>query len=331
MKGLSTMEKRLNNAPCGFLSITHEGLISEINQTLLDWIGYEQEELLHMHLEILLSTPNKMIFHSYFYPMINLEGQVEELFIHFKQKDGMSVPFLMNAKLYEEDMVERIDCILVKMKKRIDYEQELRSAKKLLEAAYQEKDRALANLEQIHVEIEHQQAKLLEMNTALVELSMTDKLTGLKNRRFFQEQLEQHFNRFHETAKSFSLCILDIDHFKKVNDTYGHQVGDDVLVQLAQLLQIQVRLEDIVARYGGEEFIIILPEIEIPEAKEIGEKIRHTVEQDRWPTGSLTISMGIATVTSEDTETTLIKKADEALYESKEHGRNKVTHFHEIK
>jgi len=89
MKGLSTMEKRLNNAPCGFLSITHEGLISEINQTLLDWIGYEQEELLHMHLEILLSTPNKMIFHSYFYPMINLEGQVEELFIHLKQKDGM--------------------------------------------------------------------------------------------------------------------------------------------------------------------------------------------------------------------------------------------------
>ena len=67
-------------------------------------------------------------------------------------------------------------------------------------------------------------------------------MTGLKNRRFFQEQLEQHFNRFHETAEPFSLCILDIDHFKKVNDTYGHQVGDDVLVQLAQLLQSQVRL-----------------------------------------------------------------------------------------
>lgn len=331
MKGLSTMDKRLNNAPCGFLSITHEGLISEINQTLLDWLGYGQEELLQKHLEILLSTPNKMIFHSYFYPTINLEGQVEELFIHLKQKDGMSVPFLMNARLYTEDRVERIDCILVKMKKRIDYEQELRSAKKLLEAAYQEKDQALANLEQIYVEIEQQQAKLLEMNAALVELSMTDKLTGLKNRRFFQEKLEQHFNYFHETAEPFSLCILDIDHFKKVNDTYGHQVGDDVLVQLAQLLQQQVRTEDTVARYGGEEFIIILPTTEKTVAKEIGEQIRHTVEQDDWPTGCITISMGIATVTSEDTDTTFIKKADEALYVSKAHGRNQVTHFHEMK
>ncbi|UZM98643.1 hypothetical protein OL548_29750 [Lysinibacillus sp. MHQ-1] len=86
----------------------------------------------------------------------------------------------MNARLYTEDTVERIDCILVKMQKRIDYEQELRSAKKLLEAAYQEKEQALANLEQIYVEIEQQQAKLLTVNASLVELSETDKLTGLK-------------------------------------------------------------------------------------------------------------------------------------------------------
>jgi len=331
MKGLSKMEQRLNYAPCGFLSITHEGVIAEINQTLLNWIGFEQTDLLHRHLEILLSTPNKLIFHSYFYPTINLEQHVEELFIHLKHKDGMSIPFLMNARLYMEDMVERIDCILVKMKKRIDYEQELRSAKKLLEAAYQEKDQALANLKQIHVEIEQQQAKLLEMNATLVELSETDKLTGLKNRRFFQEKLEQQFNSFYETAKPFSLCILDIDHFKKVNDTFGHQAGDAVLVQLAQLLSQRAGNEDIVARYGGEEFVIILPETEIVAAKELGEQIRQTVALDNWPTGQVTISIGMATVTLEDTGTTLIKNADDALYASKENGRNQVTHFCDMK
>lgn len=325
------MEQRLNDAPCGFLSITHEGVIAEVNHTLLNWIGFEQVDLLQQHLEILLSTANKLIFHSYFYPMINLEQQVEELFIHLKHKEGMAIPFLMNARLYKEDTVERIDCILVKMQKRIDYEQELRSAKKLLEAAYQEKEQALANLEQIHVEIEQQQAKLLAVNAALIELSETDKLTGLKNRRFFQDKLEQQLNSYYESAKPFSLCILDIDHFKKVNDTFGHQVGDDVLAQLAQLLTQRARKEDTVARYGGEEFVMILPDTEIAAAKEIGEQIRKTVAFDHWPAGQVTISIGMATVTLEDTGTTLLKNADDALYASKKNGRNQVTHFFDMK
>lgn len=325
------MEQRLNDAPCGFLSITHEGVIAEVNHTLLNWIGFEQVDLLQQHLEILLSTANKLIFHSYFYPMINLEQQVEELFIHLKHKEGMAIPFLMNARLYKEDTVERIDCILVKMQKRIDYEQELRSAKKLLEAAYQEKEQALANLEQIHVEIEQQQAKLLAVNATLIELSETDKLTGLKNRRFFQDKLEQQLNSYYESAKPFSLCILDIDHFKKVNDTFGHQVGDDVLAHLAQLLTQRARKEDTVARYGGEEFVMILPDTEIAAAKEVGEQIRKTVAFDHWPAGQVTISIGMATVTLEDTGTTLLKNADDALYASKKNGRNQVTHFFDMK
>ncbi|XRD24270.1 sensor domain-containing diguanylate cyclase [Lysinibacillus fusiformis] len=325
------MEQRLNDAPCGFLSITHEGVIAEVNHTLLNWIGFEQVDLLQQHLEILLSTANKLIFHSYFYPMINLEQQVEELFIHLKHKEGMAIPFLMNARLYKEDTVERIDCILVKMQKRIDYEQELRSAKKLLEAAYQEKEQALANLEQIHLEIEQQQAKLLAVNAALIELSETDKLTGLKNRRFFQDKLEQQLNSYYESAKPFSLCILDIDHFKKVNDTFGHQVGDDVLAQLAQLLTQRARKEDTVARYGGEEFVMILPDTEIAAAKEVGEQIRKTVALDHLPTGQVTISIGMTTVTLEDTGTTLLKNADDALYASKKNGRNQVTHFFDMK
>ncbi|WP_286924566.1 MULTISPECIES: sensor domain-containing diguanylate cyclase [Lysinibacillus] len=320
------MEKRLNYAPCGFLSINHEGIITDINQTFLQWMGYKQADLINKHIEILMSTPNKLIFHSYFYPSINLNNHIDELFISLKHHDGLSIPFLLNAKLFTENKLEYIDCILVKMKKRIDYELELRSTKKQMEAAYTEKKQALAKLEQIHLEIEQKQAELLSMNATLIELSETDKLTGLKNRRYFQEKLEEQLSNNEKSASPFSLFILDIDHFKKVNDTFGHQVGDEVLAQLAQLLKNQARSLDIVARYGGEEFVVILPETDQNEAKAIAEQLRQAVEQAKWQTGRITVSVGIATAIKTDNETTILQRADKALYASKENGRNRVTH-----
>jgi len=273
-----------------------------------------------------MSTPNKLIFHSYFYPSINLNNHIDELFISLKHHDGLSIPFLLNAKLFTENKLEYIDCILVKMKKRIDYELELRSTKKQMEAAYTEKKQALAKLEQIHLEIEQKQAELLSMNATLIELSETDKLTGLKNRRYFQEKLEEQLSNNEKSASPFSLFILDIDHFKKVNDTFGHQVGDEVLAQLAQLLKNQARSLDIVARYGGEEFVVILPETDQNEAKAIAEQLRQAVEQAKWQTGRITVSVGIATAIKTDNETTILQRADKALYASKENGRNHVTH-----
>lgn len=320
------MHERLNYAPCGFMSITSEGKITEVNQTFLDWMGYEQSDLLNEHVERLMSMANKLIFHSYFYPTINLNEHVEELFINFKDSKGISVPYLLNGRRYNNGGMERIDCILVQMKKRIDYELELRSAKQQVEEAYIAKDQALANLEQLHLEIEKKQTELMEMNTILVELSVTDKLTGLKNRRFFQEKLEEQITLYNETGKIFSLLILDIDRFKKVNDTYGHQVGDEVLVQLAQVLTTQARETDIAARYGGEEFVVILPNTDIEESKIIAEQLRQSVELSQWKTGSITVSIGIATFTTEDSDATILKNADQALYASKENGRNRVTH-----
>lgn len=324
------MQERLNYAPCGFMSITQDGIITEVNQTFLDWMGYEQVDLLNEHVECLLSIANKLIFHSYFYPTINLNEHVEELFINFKDRNGISVPYLLNGRRFETNGVVRIDCILVQMKKRIDYELELRSAKKQMEAAYVAKGQALAKLEQLHLEIEKKQTELIEMNAVLVELSVTDKLTGLKNRRYFQEKLAEHITAYHHVGKPLSLLILDIDHFKKVNDTYGHQVGDEVLIQLAHVLTTQTREADIAARYGGEEFVVILPNTDSAESKSIAEQLRHTVELAQWQTGRLTVSIGIATCTAEDSETTILKNADQALYASKENGRNRVTHINDL-
>lgn len=320
------MDNRLNYAPCGFIAITYDGVITEVNQTFLEWMGYERVNLIHQHIEFLMSMPNRMIFHSYFYPNINLNDHVEELFISLKHHTGEAIPFLLNGKKYVTGEGECIDCILVPMKKRVDYELELRSAKKQLEAAYFEKDQALVKLEQIHLEIEQKQQELLNINATLIELAVTDKLTGLKNRRFFQEKLEEQFVFFNKTTKPFSLFILDIDHFKKVNDTFGHQVGDEVLAQLAQILSAYARPNDVVARYGGEEFVVILPETAVHASLVIAEQLRQAVEQAQWPTCKITISIGIATVTEMDNDMTILKKADEALYLSKETGRNKVTH-----
>ncbi|MFF3099745.1 sensor domain-containing diguanylate cyclase [Viridibacillus arvi] len=325
------MEVRLKEAPCGFISFDHNGYINEVNNTFLEWMGYKQENLVGKHIESFLTMANKLIFHSYFYPNINLHGYVEELFINFTNLTGESIPYLMNARRFRQDSNEVIDCSLVQMKKRIDYELELRTTKKQMEEAYLEKNRALAKLEQIYLEIEKKQIELMEINSDLVKISNTDKLTGISNRRFFQNKLEEQIVIYRTEEMTFSLLIIDIDHFKKVNDTYGHQIGDIVLSKLANILKIQVRKNDIVARFGGEEFTIILPDTNVEEAILIAQKLNRTIEEAEWTeTGNLTVSIGLATFSENDTEDSFVKKADQALYVSKENGRNRATHFRNL-
>lgn len=168
------------------------------------------------------------------------------------------------------------------------------------------------------------------MNAVLVELSTTDKLTGLKNRRFLQEKLEEQIAAYQRDQAPFSLCILDIDHFKNVNDTYGHQMGDYLLEKLASILKSQSRKEDIVARYGGEEFILLLPNTDSSDATAIADNLRQFIASSTWEIGSITVSIGIATFEATDTDITLLEKADQALYVSKEQGRNRVTHIMDL-
>ncbi|MGM9950227.1 MAG: sensor domain-containing diguanylate cyclase [Lysinibacillus sp.] len=325
------MNERLRKAPCGFLSLTENGILTEVNQTFLDWLGYGEEDLLGHHVEDLLPRSTRLILHAYFFPNINLHGHIEELFLSFRDSSGKSIPLLLNARRNEWNGSQVIDCIVVQMKKRMDYELELRSAKRKMEEAYAEKEQALARLQQIYREIEEKQAELLAINSGLIELSNTDKLTGIRNRRFFQEKLEEQISLHHQEGIPFSLLIIDIDHFKKVNDTYGHQVGDVVLVKLAGLLESGIRSGDVVARFGGEEFTVLLPGTGADMAKEIAEQLNRTVAQAAWEeTGSLTVSIGAATFSGKDTEASILVNADRALYASKRNGRNRTSHFDEL-
>jgi len=161
-------------------------------------------------------------------------------------------------------------------------------------------------------------------------LSITDGLTEVYNHRYFQEQLTREFVRSERSEKPLSLILLDIDHFKRFNDTYGHQQGDTVLKELARVLQNNIRSCDVLARYGGEEFAIIMPETERGVCGMASERLRAAVEKHAVPGQDeelkVTISMGLSTTPTEEITSAaeLISAADRALYRAKENGRNRV-------
>ncbi len=181
----------------------------------------------------------------------------------------------------------------------------------------------------VQLKLKSLQDKLKQSNQMLLELSITDPLTGLNNRRSMMEVLEKEFDRHRRSGKHIGLIMIDIDHFKKVNDTYGHQKGDVVLQGLATLLKRHLRQYDTAARFGGEEFALILPETDLEEAARVAERLRRAAENlsfDKIPGLQISASLGVACFPGEgiDTPDDLIREADYALYNAKRHGRNRV-------
>jgi len=157
------------------------------------------------------------------------------------------------------------------------------------------------------------------------ELSITDRLTGLYNRLKLDEMLSLHVSMAHRHKAPFSVIMLDIDKFKSVNDTYGHQVGDTFLQEIASVLKTNIRLEDVLGRWGGEEFLILLPNMTCEGALLLAEKLRLAIETYSFSTvGSRTSSFGVASYTQSDNTKTIVGRADEALYRAKANGRNRV-------
>lgn len=168
----------------------------------------------------------------------------------------------------------------------------------------------------------------------VVIMSNTDSLTGLWNHAFFQQVLEQQLNRAKEEGEYLSLVMIDIDDFKVFNDTWGHQKGDNILVQIAKLFKEASRKLDYICRYGGEEFSIILPKTNIKDAMTIADRIYTSVGKFHFepslgnPPQKITLSLGVATFpTHARSKSELIQAADKALYEAKRLGKNKVINF----
>lgn len=187
------------------------------------------------------------------------------------------------------------------------------------------------------VELASANTQLIEANQQLERLAKTDPLTGLYNRRQFMEQLEFEIRRGTRSPHQFSLIILDVDYFKKYNDTHGHTAGDELLQRMAALLQLNLRGTDVVARYGGEEFVVLLLDTGPEEGFATARKLQQVVEaqpfalEETQPNGSITISVGVAFYPQDSRDGRhLIELADRALYKSKERGRNTVTRWSDM-
>lgn len=196
----------------------------------------------------------------------------------------------------------------------------------------------------LYAQLRHKIRQLRETSAELEVLATTDKLTGAYNRRKFAEIIQSELERARRYQQPLSLIILDIDHFKRINDTCGHQVGDRVLAGVAQVVRGNIRRSDTLTRWGGEEFIVLTPGISLVQARETAERLRQMVEAhpfDLTPFGPelsdqaertadwqtllpVTISLGVAQAAPDETQDHLITRADNALYRAKHQGRNRV-------
>lgn len=169
-------------------------------------------------------------------------------------------------------------------------------------------------------------SELVEANRQLERLARRDALTGVHNRLAANEKLRGEFLRMKRTGNAYCVLLMDIDHFKRVNDCFGHETGDVVLKQVAGLLQDSARISDFVARFGGEEFLVVLPDTPLEGAKVVAEKIRAGVAGAEFPmVGRVTLSIGVASSASADmNEDEAVRRADGALYQAKGAGRNRV-------
>jgi diguanylate cyclase (GGDEF)-like protein len=198
---------------------------------------------------------------------------------------------------------------------------------RLVQASHEFAINLLVQLAQRMGEHSRQLSESVAQRRMLEREVTTDALTGLFNRRWLDQRLSRFVERHRRNGTSLSVLMLDVDHFKRVNDEYGHAAGDAVLVQVARTLLACLRPTDMSARYGGEELAVILPDTDLGGAMVAAERLRKAIAAlvpEHDPTRKITVSIGVATFTQEDTAQTLLARADGLLYRAKDRGRNSV-------
>lgn len=187
--------------------------------------------------------------------------------------------------------------------------------------------RAMQQAEASSYEIARLKTQLVEMTRSLDLASRIDPMTGLANRRDITEKIEQEHSRAHRHQRTFSIILVDIDDFKQINDTYGINVGDDVLVEIACVLRECVRNEDVCSRWGGEEFLFLLPETGIEGALSVAQKINQSVEMTEFkvnrPGIRTSVSLGVCNYQPGQTVSDCLNRAEKALLQAKQNGKNR--------
>ena len=185
-------------------------------------------------------------------------------------------------------------------------------------------EETMNTIEQQKAALEIANKQLVAKSAALEKMAFIDNLTGAFNRRHFDSEANREIDRVQRYQHQASVILIDIDHFKIVNDTYGHDAGDQVLIELVQAIQDNIRTSDVLARWGGEEFVILTPHLSCDEAGQFAEKLRALIDGCLLDDKHVTISLGVAECRETDTVKSWVMRADKALYQAKATGRNKV-------
>lgn len=189
-------------------------------------------------------------------------------------------------------------------------------------------DKQLRQLSKVARISDHYQKMMHDLNLALREASTHDPLTGLGNRRLLLERLKEESDRARRYGRPLSIAMLDIDHFKQVNDEHGHELGDDVLIEVSRVMDAQIRDQDLCGRWGGEEFLILLPETPLDAAYQVLDRVRIAIAALNMRVGedsvAVTASIGVAAFQPDETYSDTINQADTALLTAKRSGRNRL-------
>lgn len=313
------------HAPVGLLAIQGDGVVTEVNARVLSLLNYQHNDVVGQQINMLLARSGKLFFLTHVFPVLQHEGIVEEMYLRLRDREGHDVPVLINAsKITKEKGAPLFLFAIMPIQRRFIFEDQLVSARKEAEQALMAQHKAMDALELAREELEEKQAQLLRLNAQLQSLANTDSLTQLENRRSFEEALEYQLAFQRRQPMHVGLMLLDIDHFKRINDVHGHNCGDDVLGKMGKILRKLMREVDSAARIGGEEFAMILPGIDEQSLHAAAERIRKQLEVTKWRHGPATVSIGITMLRKNDTREEVLQRVDSALYHAKRSGRNCV-------
>jgi len=278
--------------PCGFLITTKDRIIRTANQSFSESLSRPPCALEGRCLDTLLTKASQLFFDSYVVPTVFREGYCNEILITLEADNGLPLPKAVNVRQMDDG---NLAWAFVEAENRTGLFKELEAARSAVEEQREELD----------------------------QLCRTDALTGLANRREFDEALKRLFKEAERSHQPLALVIMDIDNFKSINDSYGHDVGDAALQGLADILRKISRDTDFVARFGGDEFAIILPNTEAQDAEEICARFHQSISKFTCER-AMTISIGISdrTQCSPIEYPLALKRADRALYTAKQAGRN---------
>lgn len=285
-----------------------QGHYQAANQRAADILGYSIDEILSLSCtDISMDADETMEIFSRLLSGENIANYER----YFHKKDGKVFPVEINIELVKDNHGNplHVQSVVRDISQRKQVEKELQATNEQLNTR-------IAEVEQLHLELKEQ--------------AIRDPLTGLYNRRFLNETLPREIARVEREQNYLSIILADIDHFKQFNDTYGHQAGDEILVEIANHLKKVTRASDIICRYGGEEFLMVLPGSTIEIAQNRADEIRQSIENNIIQYKDLllktTISLGVAAFPNNGKAAEeIINKADQAMYQSKLTGRNRVT------